>query len=234
MPDLQHDPGRRRRIERLIAPLDMNAAVPLDSLAYRFDIVLRGRAPDTVRKPAGGELMAQPLPYLRETASQTAGPYVHIGLAPGAAGLRLFDAGAVERASSGRSRGRADPDRGPRRRRRRRAGARCADRALAGQRRRPLQASGGPPAESRSIRRSGAGAGRSGLRDRALLVRDGEARAGAGPHGRPMAPHVNLWIVARGINIGLTRGCTSTTRPRPTPRTRCCRLIEHGRAARRR
>ena len=30
-------------IDRLIAPLDMNAAIPLDSLAYRFDIVLRGR-----------------------------------------------------------------------------------------------------------------------------------------------------------------------------------------------
>jgi protocatechuate 3,4-dioxygenase beta subunit len=30
-------------IQRLVAPLDMNAAVPLDSLAYRFDIVLRGR-----------------------------------------------------------------------------------------------------------------------------------------------------------------------------------------------
>ncbi len=30
-------------IERLIAPLDLNASVPLDSLAYRFDIVLRGR-----------------------------------------------------------------------------------------------------------------------------------------------------------------------------------------------
>jgi protocatechuate 3,4-dioxygenase beta subunit len=29
--------------DRLIAPLDMNAAVPLDSLAYKFDIVLRGR-----------------------------------------------------------------------------------------------------------------------------------------------------------------------------------------------
>ena len=27
---------------RLVAPLDMNAGVPLDSLAYRFDIVLRG------------------------------------------------------------------------------------------------------------------------------------------------------------------------------------------------
>ena len=31
-------------IERLIAPLDMDAAQPFDALAYRFDIVLRGRA----------------------------------------------------------------------------------------------------------------------------------------------------------------------------------------------
>ena len=30
-------------LERLIAPLDLNAAIPLDSLAYRFDFVLRGR-----------------------------------------------------------------------------------------------------------------------------------------------------------------------------------------------
>jgi protocatechuate 3,4-dioxygenase beta subunit len=30
-------------LERLIAPLDMNASIPLDALAYRFDIVLRGR-----------------------------------------------------------------------------------------------------------------------------------------------------------------------------------------------
>ena len=35
--------------------------------------------------------MAQPLNYLRETASQTAGPYVHIGLAPGAAGFQIFE-----------------------------------------------------------------------------------------------------------------------------------------------
>ncbi|TPE49214.1 protocatechuate 3,4-dioxygenase subunit alpha [Amaricoccus solimangrovi] len=35
--------------------------------------------------------MPQPLNYLRETASQTAGPYVHIGLAPGAAGFDLFE-----------------------------------------------------------------------------------------------------------------------------------------------
>jgi protocatechuate 3,4-dioxygenase beta subunit len=30
-------------IERLVARLDLSAAVPLDCLAYRFDIVLRGR-----------------------------------------------------------------------------------------------------------------------------------------------------------------------------------------------
>ncbi len=34
------DPSARRR---LVAVLDLNYAVPLDSLAYRFDIVLRGR-----------------------------------------------------------------------------------------------------------------------------------------------------------------------------------------------
>ena len=34
------DPAAR---QRLVAALDMNAAVPLDALAYRWDIVLRGR-----------------------------------------------------------------------------------------------------------------------------------------------------------------------------------------------
>ena len=35
--------------------------------------------------------MVQALNYLKETPSQTAGPYVHIGLAPGAAGFSPFD-----------------------------------------------------------------------------------------------------------------------------------------------
>ena len=34
--------------------------------------------------------MAQDLNYLKETPSQTAGPYVHIGLAPGAAGFDIY------------------------------------------------------------------------------------------------------------------------------------------------
>lgn len=35
--------------------------------------------------------MPQTLTYLPETASQTAGPYVHIGLAPSAAGFDIFE-----------------------------------------------------------------------------------------------------------------------------------------------
>jgi protocatechuate 3,4-dioxygenase beta subunit len=33
----------KEALEQLVAPLDMNASVPLDSLAYKFDIVVRGR-----------------------------------------------------------------------------------------------------------------------------------------------------------------------------------------------
>ena len=36
--------GDPAAVARLVAPLDMETAVPFDALAYRFDIVLRGRA----------------------------------------------------------------------------------------------------------------------------------------------------------------------------------------------
>jgi protocatechuate 3,4-dioxygenase, beta subunit len=47
-PLISHDPmiqgvPDKAAMEQLVAPLDMNASIPLDSLAYRFDIVLRGR-----------------------------------------------------------------------------------------------------------------------------------------------------------------------------------------------
>jgi protocatechuate 3,4-dioxygenase beta subunit len=32
----------QRAIDQLVAALDLNATVPLDSIAYKFDIVLRG------------------------------------------------------------------------------------------------------------------------------------------------------------------------------------------------
>src|ERR671921_687085 len=35
--------------------------------------------------------MILPLPYLKETPSQTAGPYVHIGLIPRQAGFEIFE-----------------------------------------------------------------------------------------------------------------------------------------------
>lgn len=35
--------GSQKAIDALVAPLDMNRAIPMDCLAYRFDIVLRGR-----------------------------------------------------------------------------------------------------------------------------------------------------------------------------------------------
>jgi protocatechuate 3,4-dioxygenase, beta subunit len=40
---IAHTVPEPEAMKRLIAPLDLDAAVPLDSLAYRFDIVLRGR-----------------------------------------------------------------------------------------------------------------------------------------------------------------------------------------------
>jgi protocatechuate 3,4-dioxygenase beta subunit len=33
----------KEAIEQLIAPLDLSSTIPMDSLAYKFDIVLRGR-----------------------------------------------------------------------------------------------------------------------------------------------------------------------------------------------
>lgn len=41
--------------QRLVAPLDLNAAVPLDSLAYRFDIVLRGTRSTPFERKLHGE-----------------------------------------------------------------------------------------------------------------------------------------------------------------------------------
>ena len=93
--------------------------------------------------------MTQPLNYLKETPSQTAGPYVHIGLAPRAAGFDIYD---TELGFD------PMPDDVP-----------------------------GP-----RIRVTG-------------CVFDGTVLPGAvpGPRGRMQAPHLSLWLVARGINTGL-------------------------------
>jgi len=142
-------------------------------------------------------------PLLKETASQTAGPYVHIGLAPKAAGFDIFKKN-FDNVLAG-------PDT---------SGERI---VIEG---RVFDGSGTPvrdvlfemwqadafgryqhPAD-RQQRQADAGFrgwGRS-CSDfdtgiwRFETIKPGMAE---GRNGRMMAPHVNLWIVARGINIGL-------------------------------
>jgi protocatechuate 3,4-dioxygenase alpha subunit len=147
--------------------------------------------------------MPQPLPHLRETASQTAGPYVHIGLAPGAAGFAIFE---------------------------KELGGDIAGPGAAGERIRVegtvLDGTGAPvrdvlievwQANAAGIyahpedRRSGAveaefrGWGRAISDFETGLWGFDTVKPGAVPGrgGRMMAPHLNLWIVARGVNIGL-------------------------------
>ena len=143
-------------------------------------------------------------PLLRETASQTAGPYVHIGLAPKAAGFDIFD-----------------NDFGPVLTTPATQGERI---AIEGQ---VFDGSGTPlrdvlleiwqaNAQGRyahaADRQAGKavdphfrGWGRACSDFETGLWRFDTIKPGvvAGRDGVPMAPHVNLWIVARGINIGL-------------------------------
>ena len=52
----------REALAQLIAPLDLNASIPLDSLAYKFDIVLRGRRSTLFEnRLEGNRAMVQPL-----------------------------------------------------------------------------------------------------------------------------------------------------------------------------
>lgn len=145
--------------------------------------------------------MPQTLHYLRETASQTAGPYVHIGLAPGAAGFSIYDrelgrdiAGPNAAGERVRVEGRVIDG----------MGAAVKDVLLevwqanaAGLY--PHPEGGGPVEEGfrgwgRAI--SDFDTGEWGFD----TVKPGATRD---RNAGTQAPHLNFWIVARGINIGL-------------------------------
>ena len=145
--------------------------------------------------------MVQKLNYLKETPSQTAGPYVHIGLAPGAAGFDIY---------------------------KQELGWDIAGPNAAGERIRVeglvIDGTGSPvkdvlleawQADANGVYAHGESPGEveEGFRGWGRVITDfdtGEwgfdtVKPGSVPgrYGSTQAPHINLWIVARGINIGL-------------------------------
>lgn len=147
--------------------------------------------------------MAQRINRLRETASQTAGPYVHIGMTPNFSGITSVypeDLGAALV---------NDKTKGER--------ITITGRVIDGGDK-PLpdcvleiwQADAGgiypSPVEPRGEADPNfAGWGRAAADAESGVWRFDTIKPGRVParDGRLMAPHVNLWIVARGINIGL-------------------------------
>ena len=147
--------------------------------------------------------MVQTLGYLKESASQTAGPYVHIGLAPGAAGFKLYEtelggdiAGPVAPGERLRVEGVVYDG----------LGASVTDALIE-----IWQADANGiyphPEDPRAaqVAPGFAGWGRVISDFHTGLWGFDTIKPGAVPGrvGRVQAPHLNLWIVARGINIGL-------------------------------
>lgn len=148
--------------------------------------------------------MVQPLEYLKETASQTAGPYVHIGLIPKQAGFNIFENNFTNIMADENTRGERIIIEG-----------------------RVIDGTGTPlrdalleiwqaNADGRynheldrqnrgEIDANFRGWGRTGTDFDTAVYRFETIKPGVvtGRNGRDMAPHVNFWIVARGINIGL-------------------------------
>ena len=147
--------------------------------------------------------MPQPLNYLKESPSQTAGPYVHIGLAPAAAGFDIY------REELGRDIAAPDTP-GERIRIEGRVfdgtGAPVKDVLVE-----IWQADGNGIHPSPNDPRHADCA--PGFRGWARVIPDFDSGVFAidtikpgpvpGRNGRMQAPHISLWLVSRGINIGL-------------------------------
>jgi protocatechuate 3,4-dioxygenase alpha subunit len=143
------------------------------------------------------------LGYLQETASQTAGPYVHIGLIPHQAGFDIFQnnlgaevAGPGVKGERIVIEGRVIDG----------AGAPLRDALIETWQ---ANASGryNHPADrqDKPLDPDFRGWGRVGAHFETGLYQLKTIKPGmaSGRGGRPMAPHINFWIVSRGINIGL-------------------------------
>jgi protocatechuate 3,4-dioxygenase alpha subunit len=147
--------------------------------------------------------MSQALGYLKETASQTAGPYVHIGLIPHQAGFDIFQnnfgnviAGAATKGERIVIEGRVIDG----------IGTPVRDALIEiwqanadGRYNHPEDR------QKKAIDREFRGWGRTGADFKTGAYTFETIKPGAviGRHTRMMAPHINVWIVSRGINIGL-------------------------------
>lgn len=145
--------------------------------------------------------MVQSLHYLKETPSQTAGPYVHIGLAPGAAGFDIYDqelggdiAGPNAKGERIRIEGLVTDG----------TGSPVKD-VLIEAWQANAQGIYAHPEDGRPVEEGFCGWGRV-ITDFDTghwgfdTIKPGRVM---GRKGHMMAPHINLWIVARGINVGL-------------------------------
>ncbi|HEV7346603.1 MAG TPA: protocatechuate 3,4-dioxygenase subunit alpha [Devosia sp.] len=146
--------------------------------------------------------MLHPVPTLKETPSQTAGPYVHIGMTPNfceITGICEADLGLTMLTPETQGQrititGRVFDG----------SGAPVGDAVLEIWQ---ADADGvfvSPPGRGSNSKPAFNGWGRQPTQPDGTYtfetIKPGRVE---GPDGKPMAPHVSLWIVARGINIGL-------------------------------
>ena len=149
--------------------------------------------------------MVQSLSYLKETPSQTAGPYVHIGLIPHQAGFDIFENNFSHDLTKPGTKGERIRIEG---RVLDGLGVPCKEILLeiwqanaAGKYNHPADR------QEKPIDPEFRGWGRTGTDFATGLYNFDTVKPGAvdGRHGhRPMAPHVSFWIVSRGMNIGLS------------------------------
>jgi len=168
--------------------------------------------------------MPQELTYLKESASQTAGPYVHIGLAPGAAGFDIYKhelghdiIGPNAKGEKIRVEGRVIDG----------MDAPIKDVLLE-----VWQAN----ADGNYAHPEGGGVVEDGFRGWGRVITDFETgewgfdTVKPGPtQGRNVgtqAPHLNLWLVARGINIGLNTRMYFGDEPEANAKDPVLNLIE--------
>lgn len=143
--------------------------------------------------------------YLKETASQTAGPYVHIGLAPKQAGFDIFENNFGNVLTSPETKGERILIEG---RVFDGSGAIIKDVLLeiwqanaAGRYNHPADKQEGKPLD-KSFR--GWGRACTDFDSGVYTFETIKPGSVTGRNGKAMAPHINVWVVARGINIGLS------------------------------